>query len=85
MCPVCVANIALIAAGTTSSGGLTALALGKLYKRKQTKQIGGSESETDGTRTKNETNEKSGNRITAGVGGRAPATAREGEGVDPRP
>jgi hypothetical protein len=85
MCPVCAANIALIAAGTTSSGGLTALALAKLNKRKQTKKILGSESETDGTRTKNETNEKSGNRITAGVGGCAPATAREGEGLDPRP
>jgi hypothetical protein len=69
MCPVCVANIALIAAGTTSSGGLTALAVAKLYKRKQTQQIGGSENETDGTRIKNETNEKSGNRIAKGVAG----------------
>src|ERR1700730_14026046 len=63
MCPVCVANIALIAAGTTSSGGLTALALSKLYKRKQTKQIRGNENETGGTRTKNKTDETTGNRI----------------------
>jgi hypothetical protein len=63
MCPVCVANLALIAAGTTSSGGLTALALGKLYKRKQTTQIRGNENETGGTRIKNETNATSGNRI----------------------
>jgi hypothetical protein len=32
MCPVCVANLALIAASTTSSGGLAALLTGKFFK-----------------------------------------------------
>ena len=41
MCPVCVTNIALLAVGATSSEGLTAFAVGKLYRRKQTKQIRG--------------------------------------------
>src|SRR6266571_8449568 len=43
MCPACIANITLIAAGATSSGGLTALAMGKLYRRKQTNQIRGNQ------------------------------------------
>src|SRR5438445_5263553 len=33
MCPVCITNIALMAAGVTSSGGLTTFAVGKLYKK----------------------------------------------------
>ena len=32
MCPVCIANLALIAAGTTSGGGLAALLTGKFFK-----------------------------------------------------
>jgi hypothetical protein len=35
MCPVCAANIALIAAGASSSGGLTAFALKKFCARTQ--------------------------------------------------
>src|ERR1700736_3386728 len=34
MCPVCLANAALIAAGATSSGGLTAFAMNKFCKKK---------------------------------------------------
>ncbi len=37
MCPVCLTNSALIAAGATSSGGLTALAMSKFCRKKQTK------------------------------------------------
>jgi hypothetical protein len=33
MCPVCIANIAVIAAGATSTGGLTSLAVRKFYRR----------------------------------------------------
>ena len=36
MCPVCVVNMTLIALGATSSGGLTAFAMNKFHKRKQT-------------------------------------------------
>jgi len=35
MCPACLANAVLIAVGATSSGGLTAFALTKFYRRKQ--------------------------------------------------
>jgi predicted dithiol-disulfide oxidoreductase (DUF899 family) len=38
MCPVCLTNAALIAAGATSSGGLTAFMMNKFYgRKKQTK------------------------------------------------
>jgi hypothetical protein len=37
MCPVCLANIVLIAAGTTSSGGLAAFLFNRFFKRKKTK------------------------------------------------
>jgi predicted dithiol-disulfide oxidoreductase (DUF899 family) len=38
MCPICLTNAALIAAGAVSSGGLTAFAINKFHKRnKQTK------------------------------------------------
>jgi hypothetical protein len=38
MCPVCVTNLALIAAGATSSGGLTAFMMRKFYRKKKTNQ-----------------------------------------------
>jgi predicted dithiol-disulfide oxidoreductase (DUF899 family) len=38
MCPVCVATIALFAVGATSSGGLTAVAVNKFQKKRQTQQ-----------------------------------------------
>jgi len=37
MCPVCVANLALIAAGATSSSGLVAFAANKFHNRRQNK------------------------------------------------
>jgi len=37
MCPVCLANLALIAAGVTSSSGLTAFAANKFHNRRQNK------------------------------------------------
>src|SRR5260370_15118652 len=86
MCPVCLANAALIAAGATSSGGLTALAMNKFCRKKKTNQTRGKQNE----RNKDETQSGSGrnesaNRVTAGVGCCAPATTREGERVDPPP
>jgi hypothetical protein len=46
MCPVCVASIALLAAGTTSSGVLTVFAVNKFFKKKQTRQTKGRQNET---------------------------------------
>jgi hypothetical protein len=34
ICPACIAGMALVAAGATSSGGLTAFAASKIFKRK---------------------------------------------------
>jgi membrane protein YqaA with SNARE-associated domain len=36
MCPVCLGNLALLASGASLSGGLTAFALARLLKKKQT-------------------------------------------------
>jgi hypothetical protein len=38
MCPACVANLTLLAAGATSSGGVTAFVLRKIFQKKQQKQ-----------------------------------------------
>jgi len=52
MCPICLTNAALIVAGTTSSGGLTAFMMSKFYQKKKTNQARGkqNESKRDGTR-----------------------------------
>ena len=39
MCPFCIANLALIAAGTVSTGGLTALIANKLRKKNRAGEI----------------------------------------------
>src|SRR5439155_23936360 len=77
MCPVCLGNLALLASGASSTGGLTAFALGRFLKKKQNKR--GKQNEN----CKNEIEPQ--NRVSRGVGSYAPATTREGEGVDPRP
>jgi len=46
MCPVCVANIAWIAAGAIGSGGLTLAALTRILKQKKMHQPKGKEDET---------------------------------------
>ncbi len=38
MCPLCTASAAVIVAGVTSTGGLTALAVKKLFRIKKTKK-----------------------------------------------
>jgi len=67
MCPVCLANIAVVAAGATSSGGLTALVVSKFYKRKEINKLRGTRNETAGDRTgnRNEPNERLWNHPTA--------------------
>jgi phage tail tape-measure protein len=55
MCPVCTANMALMAAGATSSGGL-AFILSKFLEGKKETKIGGNKNEParDGTGDRNQ-------------------------------
>jgi hypothetical protein len=57
MCPVCLANLAIIAAGATSTSGLSALAVKKLffkpYRDYQTNEIGEKQSENRNDETEN--------------------------------
>jgi hypothetical protein len=39
MCPFCLANVAMLAAGVTSTGGLTALVAGKLRSKSKIREI----------------------------------------------
>jgi hypothetical protein len=59
MCPVCLTNAALIAASATSSGGLTAFAMSKFFRKKKTNQTRGKQNETkrDGTRNGSKRNQ----------------------------
>jgi hypothetical protein len=50
MCPVCIANITLVAAGATSGGGVAALVFNKFYR--DSKRI----------KTKDNQNEKTGRK-----------------------
>jgi membrane protein YqaA with SNARE-associated domain len=76
MCPVCLGNLALLAAGASSSGGLTAFALGKFLKKENNKRKNQNENCKDEIELQN--------RLIEGVGGGATKAAREGEGVDAR-
>jgi membrane protein YqaA with SNARE-associated domain len=38
MCPVCFANVVLVAIGATSGGGLTTFALAKFLKRRKQRE-----------------------------------------------
>jgi len=38
MCPICLGNLALLAAGASSGGGLTAFALAKFFKKSKPTQ-----------------------------------------------
>jgi hypothetical protein len=46
MCPVCLANLVLLAAGTTSSGGLAALLSAKILKKNTKPNRKGKQNET---------------------------------------
>jgi hypothetical protein len=65
MCPVCLANAALIAAGATSSGGLTALAMKKFCRKKKTNETKEDQNETerDEIRNSSEPTQSSENRV----------------------
>src|SRR5437667_673076 len=81
MCPACIANITLVAAGATSGGGVAAFVFNKFYKG--TKRIKAEENQNEKTSRKEEAGgETFQNRVAERVGGRAPTTGREGEGVN---
>ncbi len=39
MCPFCLSNVAMLAAGVTSTGGLTAFVAGKIRSKSKTRDI----------------------------------------------
>jgi membrane protein YqaA with SNARE-associated domain len=53
MCPICLANLVLLAASAGSSGGLTAFALTKFVKEKQTHTKKQNENCTNKTKQRN--------------------------------
>ena len=73
MCPVCIANIAVLA---TSSGGVAAIALDTILNGRQSKEEKQhNENERGGIKSKS--------GVREGVGNGAPAASREREGIDP--
>ena len=84
MCPACIAQLSLVAAGATSGGGMTAFVFSKFYRsNKQIKTVN-NQHEGQRSRKEKESGKTSKNFIAEGVGSYAPDTPREGEGVDPR-
>jgi hypothetical protein len=57
VCPACIANLTLIAAGAGSTGGLAAFAMKKFFlkaeRKHQTNEIGGEQNENRGNGTEN--------------------------------
>ena len=84
MCPMCIANITVMAAGATSGGGVAAFVFSKFYT--SGKQIKTENNQNEKTSRKEEgRGETFHNRVAKRVGGRAPTTTgREGEGVNTR-
>ena len=83
MCPICIANITVMAAGATSGGGVAAFVFSKFYT--SGKQIKTEDNQNEKTSRKEEgRGETFQNRVAERVGGRAPTTGREGEGVNTR-
>src|ERR1700730_13050040 len=74
MCPLCIANIAVLA--TTSTGGMTALAL-KIFH-------GGREPDRKGEEYEISKNGNAHSGIAERMGGCETTTSGEGKGVDPR-
>ena len=83
MCPMCIANITVMAAGATCGGGAAAFVFGKFYKSNN--QIKTKDNQNEKASRKEEgRGETFQNRVAERVGGRAPTTGREGEGVNTR-
>jgi len=73
-----------MAVGATSGGGAAAFVLGKFYRSSKQIKTENNQNENQRSRKEKDADESSQNRVTEGVGGCAPATAREGEGVNTR-
>jgi hypothetical protein len=74
ICPACIANLALIAAGASSTGGLTMFAVKRVCGNfKQTTEEKGKKNETGSNRTQNKTepNESPGDGVGSGMARRA--------------
>ena len=83
MCPACIANITLMAAGVTSGGGAAAFVFSRFYKSNN--QIKTEDNQNEKTSRKEKgRGETFQNHVAERVGGRAPTTGREGEGVNTR-
>jgi len=83
MCPACIANIALMAAGATSGGGAAAFVFRSFYKSNTQIKTEGNQNQKTSRKEKGR-GETFQNRVAERVGGRAPTTGREGEGVNTR-
>ena len=83
MCPACIANITLMAAGATSGGGAAAFVFSKFYKINNQIKTEDNQNEKASRKEKG-LGETFQNRVAERVGGRAPTTGREGEGVNTR-
>ena len=68
MCPVCIANMILVAAGATSSGGLTALGMSKFCRKKKTNQTRGNKMKLKEMEPETEVNQINNPRIIGGAG-----------------
>jgi hypothetical protein len=62
MCPACDTNIALVAAGATSSGGVTALVLRKFFRRERPTSARETKVKLQEIETETETNPEIGSR-----------------------
>jgi len=83
MCPICIANITVMAAGATSGGGVAAFVFRSFYT--SNKQIKTEDNQNEkASRKEKGLGETFQNRVAERVGGRAPTTGREGEGVNTR-
>ena len=84
MCPACIANMALVAVGATSSGGVAAFVFRKFYRNSKPTKTENNQNENQMSRKEKQTDETF-DRVTEAVGSCAPETAREGEKADSRP
>src|SRR2546430_179898 len=84
MCPACIANITVMAAGATSGGGVVAFVFRSFYRSSKQIKTENNQNENQRSRQEKEPSEPPQNRFAEGVGGCAPAAAREREEVDPR-
>ena len=83
MCPICIANITVMAAGATSGGGAAAFVFRSFYRSNNQIKAEGNQNEKTGRKEKGP-GEAFQNRVAERVGDRAPTTGREGEGVNTR-